>query len=94
MTTPDLPKDATPYLIRITSVRDDQPETPVVSHTDAEDAASRISPYPELTGALHPAEGYWNVWLPNYMTDLAWESGIYLELTVGGYRLEIELDPA
>lgn len=86
--------DATPYLIEITTEREGQPVEPVTSLSDAEEAATFLSPHPELTEVVDPEHGMWNVWLPNYMTNLAWSDGLYIDLRVGGYRLHCDLDPA
>lgn len=87
------PVEATPYLIQIRKWRDGQP-VESITLADAEEAASMISPYPDRTEPIDPEHGFYNVWLPDYMTKHAWETGIDLDLKVGGYWLLIEMDPA
>lgn len=91
---PSEPTDATPYMMAIEHRAEGQPVEPVTGHTDAEEAASLISPYPELTEPLDPENGIWQVWLPNYMTKYAWSDGLDINVTTGGYHLFLELDPA
>lgn len=84
---------ATPYTIKITAHRDGHPIEPI-NHTDAEEAASLISPVPEKTEPVDPEHGLWSVWLPDYMTKYAWESGITMDLWLGGFRFQMDLDPS
>lgn len=87
------PTDATPYLAEIIAERDGQPLEPV-NHVEAEEAASLISPYPELTMVVDPEASHWQVWLPDYMTKYAWSDGITLDFRSGGYHITIDLDPS
>lgn len=88
------PVPCSPYVFEIRHWADGQPIDVVTDLDDAQEASATISPLPHLTEAIDPSLGLWNVWLPDYMTMMAWAHGLSILQFAAGYRLELDIDPA
>lgn len=92
---PELPTDAAPWLIEIVYLDSDgQVDLDRrLTHVDAENAASYVSDYPELTEVIDPEASLWTIWLPNRLTRDVHDTGIELQIRLGDLQFMIDYDP-